>query len=108
MPRMTADTIVNRMPALELRIVDRTVRISNPDVLYPATGFTKRDVVEYLLAIAGVLLPHPAGKAVTLARFPDGVATPRSRSGDSSDAAAWTAWSRRRSAARTCRGSAGG
>lgn len=36
-------------------------------------GFTKRDLVDYYLAIAPVLLSHLAGRAVTLGRFPAGV-----------------------------------
>lgn len=60
---------------LELAVGSRVVRISRPDkVLYPATGFTKRDLAAYLVAVAPALLPHLAGRAVALARFPDGVA----------------------------------
>ncbi|BDG01805.1 non-homologous end-joining DNA ligase [Anaeromyxobacter oryzae] len=59
---------------LELAVGGRTVRITRPEkILYPATGFTKRDLVEYLVAVAPAMLPHLAGRAVTLARFPDGV-----------------------------------
>jgi bifunctional non-homologous end joining protein LigD len=54
--------------------VTRTVRISNPDkVLYPATGFTKGQVVDYYRDVAPVLVPHLQGRALTLRRFPDGV-----------------------------------
>jgi bifunctional non-homologous end joining protein LigD len=53
------------------------VLVSNPDkVLFPATGFTKSDLVDYFLAVAPALLPHLAGRPVTLARFPDGVDAP--------------------------------
>ena len=35
-------------PATEVEVGERTVRISNPDrVDFPATGATKRDLVEY-------------------------------------------------------------
>jgi bifunctional non-homologous end joining protein LigD len=51
----------------------RTVRFSNPDkVLWPATGTTKRDLLEYYLAVAAVLLPHLANRPLTLGRWPDG------------------------------------
>ncbi len=44
---------------LRIEVEGRELKLSNPDkVLYPATGFTKRDLVEYYLAIAPVLLPH--------------------------------------------------
>jgi bifunctional non-homologous end joining protein LigD len=53
----------------------RTVRITTPDrVLWPHTGTTKRDLVDYLLAVAPVLLPHIRDRGLTLRRFPDGVA----------------------------------
>ncbi|MBS2966734.1 non-homologous end-joining DNA ligase [Actinocrinis puniceicyclus] len=52
---------------------ERRVRLSNQDkVLFPRTGFTKGDLVDYYRRIAPVLLPHLAGRPVTLKRFPDG------------------------------------
>lgn len=56
-------------------VVDgRTLALSNLDkVLYPATGFTKADVIAYYAGIAPALLPHLAGRGITLRRFPDGV-----------------------------------
>ena len=37
-------------------------------VLYPETGFTKAQVIDYYLRIAPVLLPHLAGRPLTLKR----------------------------------------
>lgn len=52
----------------------RTLRLTNPDkVLYPAAGFTKAHVIDYYVAVADALLPHLAGRPVTLRRYPDGV-----------------------------------
>jgi bifunctional non-homologous end joining protein LigD len=42
-------------------------------VLYPRANFSKRDVIEYYAAIAGVLVPHLARRALTVKRWPDGV-----------------------------------
>ncbi len=42
-------------------------------VLYPATGFTKGQVIDYYARIAPVLVPHLAGKPLTLKRYPSGV-----------------------------------
>lgn len=68
---------MSEAPREELRIDGRTVVLSRPDkVLFPAAAFTKRDLVAYYLAVAPVLLPHLAGRAVTLARFPNGVEAP--------------------------------
>ena len=45
-------------------------------VLWPADGFTKRDLIRYYATIAPVLLPYLRGRALTLQRFPDGVDRP--------------------------------
>jgi bifunctional non-homologous end joining protein LigD len=42
-------------------------------VLYPATGFTKGQVIDYYTRVAPVLLPHLRGRALTLKRYPNGV-----------------------------------
>jgi bifunctional non-homologous end joining protein LigD len=52
----------------------RTLTLSNlPKVLYPATGFTKGEVIDYYTRIAPVLLPHIEDRPLTLKRYPDGV-----------------------------------
>ena len=50
------------------------VAVSRPDkVLFPADGITKGDVARYYAAVAGVMLPHLAGRPVNMQRFPDGI-----------------------------------
>jgi bifunctional non-homologous end joining protein LigD len=50
-------------------------RLSNPDkVLFPKDGLTKRDVWSYYEAIAPAMLPHLAGRPLTMQRYPDGIA----------------------------------
>ncbi|MDE0801927.1 MAG: non-homologous end-joining DNA ligase [Acidimicrobiales bacterium] len=50
------------------------LRVRNLDkVLYPATGFTKAEVIDYYVRVAPAMLPHVAGRGVTLRRYPDGV-----------------------------------
>ena len=65
------------MPAEEEVLVEvdgRTLRISNlHKVLYPRTGTTKGEVLNYYARIAPVLLPHLAGRPVTRIRWPHGV-----------------------------------
>jgi bifunctional non-homologous end joining protein LigD len=52
----------------------REIKLSNLDkVLYPAVGFTKRDVIEYYAAVSPVLLAHLEGRPLTLKRYPNGV-----------------------------------
>ncbi len=52
----------------------KRLSLSNLDkVLYPATGFTKGQVIDYYARIAPALLPHLRGRPVTMKRYPDGV-----------------------------------
>ena len=61
----------------ELDVDGRTIELSNLDrVLWPATGFTKGDMVDYYRRVAPVLVPHLAGHPVTLARLPEGIDGP--------------------------------
>jgi bifunctional non-homologous end joining protein LigD len=50
------------------------LKFSNLDkVLYPQTGFTKGEVIDYYRAIAPAILPHLAGRPLTRKRYPNGV-----------------------------------
>ena len=52
----------------------RTLKISNlGKVLYPRTGTTKGEVLNYYATVAPVLLPHLKDRAVTRIRWPHGV-----------------------------------
>jgi bifunctional non-homologous end joining protein LigD len=63
--------------ASALEVDGRRVRLTNlRRVLYPEAGFTKADVLEYYARIAPTLLPHLQGRAMTLKRYPAGVAGP--------------------------------
>ena len=53
------------------------VNLTNLDkVLFPETGFTKRDLVRYYSSIAPVLLPYLRDRPLNVDRWPDGVAGP--------------------------------
>ncbi len=63
--------------AQTVEIGGRRLRISNLDkVLYPATGTTKGEVIDYYARIAPLLLPVLAGRPVTRKRWPEGVDQP--------------------------------
>jgi bifunctional non-homologous end joining protein LigD len=50
------------------------LKLSNPDkVLFPATGLTKADLTAYYERIAPVMLPHLAGRPLSMVRYPNGV-----------------------------------
>jgi bifunctional non-homologous end joining protein LigD len=58
----------------ELTVEGRALRVSNLDkVLYPRTGFTKGELIDWYARIGEVLLPHLRGRPLTLKRYPDGV-----------------------------------
>ena len=60
---------------LRVEVDGRTLKISNLDkVLYPRTGTTKGEVLNYYAQVAPVLLPHLKDRAVTRIRWPHGVA----------------------------------
>jgi bifunctional non-homologous end joining protein LigD len=55
-------------------IEGRQLTLSNLDkVLYPATGFTKGQLVDYYVRIAPALLPHLKDRPLTMKRYPEGV-----------------------------------
>jgi len=62
--------------AQQVEVDGRELSLTNLDkVLYPSTGFTKGEVIDYYARIAPTILPHLAGRPLTLRRFPEGVAS---------------------------------
>ena len=64
---MAPDTITRTIDGHEVRLT------SQDKVMYPETGFTKKDVTDYYEAVSGVMLPQLRDRVVTRIRFPDGV-----------------------------------
>jgi bifunctional non-homologous end joining protein LigD len=59
---------------IAVQVDGRSLALTNlAKVLYPADGFTKAEVLDYYQRISPVLLPHIAGRPMTLRRFPHGV-----------------------------------
>jgi len=57
-----------------VEVQGRKLSLTNLDkVLYPATGFTKGQVVDYYVRVAPCLVPHLAGRPLTMKRYPGGV-----------------------------------
>jgi bifunctional non-homologous end joining protein LigD len=58
----------------QVEVDGKELKLSNLDkVLYPKTGFTKGEMVDYYAKVAPAMVPHLSGRAVTLRRFPEGV-----------------------------------
>jgi bifunctional non-homologous end joining protein LigD len=63
------------MPDNEITVDDRTISLSNLDkIFFPDNGVSKGDLIDYYRRIAGVMLPHMAGRPISMQRFPDGIA----------------------------------
>jgi bifunctional non-homologous end joining protein LigD len=55
-------------------VAGKQLSLSNLDkVMYPETGFTKGQVIEYYTRVAPALLPHLRDRPLTLKRYPNGV-----------------------------------
>ena len=58
----------------QVEVEGKELKLSNLDkVIYPKTGFTKGEMVDYYAKVAPAIVPHLSGRAVTLRRFPEGV-----------------------------------
>jgi bifunctional non-homologous end joining protein LigD len=58
----------------QVEVDGRELKLTNLDkVLYPKAGFTKGEMVDYYARVAPAIVPHLAGRALTLRRFPEGV-----------------------------------
>ena len=63
--------------SVAVEVEGRTLKLSNLDkVLYPEIGLTKGEVIAYYTALAPQLLPHLAGRPLTVKRYPNGVDGP--------------------------------
>ncbi len=58
----------------EATVEGRLLKLSNlGKVLYPSSGFAKRDLIDYYAAVAPIALGHLRGRPLTVTRWPDGV-----------------------------------
>ncbi len=72
--RRAAGIVPEGQAGAVISLEGRELKLSNLEkVLYPETGFAKGQVIDYYAAIAPALLPHLAGRALTVTRWPDGV-----------------------------------
>ncbi|MGI8479726.1 MAG: ATP-dependent DNA ligase, partial [Gaiellaceae bacterium] len=60
-------------PFIELEVGERVVKVTNPDkVLFPKVRKTKRDLVDYYIAVGGGIVRALYERPTQLRRFPDG------------------------------------
>jgi bifunctional non-homologous end joining protein LigD len=59
--------------AQQVEVDGRELSITNLDkVMYPSTGFTKGEVIDYYARIAPTIISHLRGRPLTLKRYPEG------------------------------------
>jgi bifunctional non-homologous end joining protein LigD len=64
----------DRASSIRTSVGGRELTVSNLDkVMYPRTGFTKGQLIEYYSLIAPVMLPHIGDRPLTMKRYPNGV-----------------------------------
>ena len=57
-----------------MNVGGKELALTNLDkIMYPQTGFTKGQVIDYYTGIARYILPHIKNRPITLKRFPDGI-----------------------------------
>src|SRR5262245_2348101 len=58
----------------QVRVGNRVLDLSNLDkILYPATGFTKGQLIDFYIRNAELVLKYAGGRPLTLKRYPNGV-----------------------------------
>jgi bifunctional non-homologous end joining protein LigD len=68
------DVAAGMSSSVRVRVDGQVLALSNLDkVLYPATGFTKGEVIDYYTRVAPAVLPRVADRPLTRKRWPDGV-----------------------------------
>jgi bifunctional non-homologous end joining protein LigD len=71
---LTAGAVKRPRKKSSVMVEGQELELSNLDkVLYPKTGFTKGQLIDWYARIGEVLLPHLRGRPLTLKRYPNGV-----------------------------------
>jgi bifunctional non-homologous end joining protein LigD len=71
---LTATAVKRPRKKSSVMVEGYELELSNLDkVLYPETGFTKGELIDWYARIGEVLLPHLRGRPLTLKRYPEGV-----------------------------------
>lgn len=76
--RISTPGSLGAMATEEIEVEGRTVRLSSPDrVYFPDAGWTKRDLVDYYLAVGPGIVRALRERPTMLHRFPKGLAGPK-------------------------------
>jgi bifunctional non-homologous end joining protein LigD len=62
------------VPEAVIDVEGRSLKFTNLNkIYYPRDGYTKRDILNYYDAVAPLILPHLAGRPLSLKRYPNGI-----------------------------------
>ena len=68
--------VMARARTQRILVGEHYIKVSDPDKeLFPGESITKTDVIDHYRTVAPVMLPHLAGRALTLRRYPEGIGT---------------------------------
>jgi bifunctional non-homologous end joining protein LigD len=68
--------VVKQADRWKVHASPRPLTLSNIDKKFFPEGITKGDLVQYYASIADLLLPHLAGRPLSMSRYPDGIDGP--------------------------------
>src|SRR5262249_31888830 len=67
--------IISRVDTMDYETGGKVVHLTNlRKFFWPELGITKRDLLQFYLDIAPILLPHLADRAMVMKRYPNGIA----------------------------------
>ncbi len=70
----TEPLLAPKQNEVSLTVNDKPLKFTNLNkVFYPAEGVTKRDILNYYDAVAGLILPHLKDRPLSLKRYPNGI-----------------------------------
>ena len=73
-PAPKTELLPQNQTEVALTVEGRRLKFTNLNkVYYPQEGYTKRDVINFYDAVAGLLVPHLQGRPLSLKRYPDGI-----------------------------------
>lgn len=83
-------TMIGHMPAKAAKPPFKFTSLER--VVFPKSGYTKGDVLEFYDTVADLLLPHLRDRPITVERFPDGVADGKPRFWQKNTPAYYPSW----------------
>jgi bifunctional non-homologous end joining protein LigD len=73
-PAVSSLLLIGKQAEVSMTVDGRPLKFTNLNKIYfPAEGYTKRDLLNFYDAVAGLLLPYLKDRPLSLKRYPDGI-----------------------------------